>query len=115
MSVIHFSAGSGSPPPERVAFHRTELSVILCVYGRMVAAGEWRDYALDHLKDRAIFSIFRHAAEKPVYRVVKQSKLAHRQGAYSVLGAEGQVLKRGKDLRMTLRIFDAKKSLRSVQ
>jgi len=78
-----------------VSFDRRELSEILRIYGRMVAAGEWRDYAIDTLKDRAVFSIFRRTSEMPLFRVEKDPRLARRQGAYSVIGAGGTVLKRG--------------------
>ena len=91
-----------------MAFHRSELFVILSVYGRMVAAGEWRDYAIDHLRDAAVFSVFRRSSESPLYRIEKRPKLAARQGAYCVLGAENQILKRGKDLKTVLRVFDSK-------
>ena len=91
-----------------VAFNRIELNAILRVYGQMVAAGEWRDYAIDHLDDRAVFSIFRRTAEIPLYRVEKNPKLASRQGAYSVIAASGLILKRGKELRNVLKVFDKK-------
>jgi len=91
-----------------VAFNRIELNAILRVYGQMVAAGEWRDYAIDHLDDRAVFSIFRRTAEIPLYRVEKNPKLANRQGAYSVIAASGLILKRGKELRNVLKVFDKK-------
>ena len=89
-----------------VFFDRRELNQLLRVYGRMVAAGEWRDYAIDGLKDYAIFSIFRHAAENPIYRVEKRPGLARKQGAWAVLGQGGQILKRGHDLGQVLRFFD---------
>ncbi|WP_053239849.1 DUF2794 domain-containing protein [Pleomorphomonas koreensis] len=89
-----------------VAFDRHELSEILKVYGRMVAAGEWRDYAIDHLPDRAVFSIFRRSSEMPLYRVEKNPKLARRQGAYSVIAQTGMILKRGGDLGRVLRVLD---------
>lgn len=101
-------SGAGAPPRSQVAFDRRELSAILTVYGRMVAAGEWRDYALDFLRDRAVFSVFRRSAEHPLYRIEKTPKLALRQGAYSVIGADGRILKRGRDLPTTLRVFDSK-------
>jgi len=90
------------------AFDRRELSQILNVYGRMVAAGEWRDYAIDWLKDAAVFSIFRRTSEMPLYRIEKRPKLRARQGAYAVVGAGGQVLKRGHELKQVLRVFDSK-------
>ena len=95
-------------PDAQVAFDRAELSAILGVYGRMVAAGEWRDYALAFLRDAAVFSVFRRAAEFPLYRIEKQPRLRLRQGMYSVIAADGQILKRGHDLRQVLRIFDRK-------
>lgn len=91
-----------------IAFNRVELNAILRVYGQMVAAGEWRDYAIDHLDDRAVFSIFRRTAEIPLYRVEKNPKLTSRQGAYSVIAASGLILKRGHELRNVLKIFDKK-------
>lgn len=94
--------------PEQVAFDRAELSVILGVYGRMVAAGEMRDYGMSFLRDVAVFSIFRRAAEHPVYRVEKRPRLRGRQGMYSVIGMDGQILKRGHDLRTVLRVLERK-------
>lgn len=111
MNVIDASAfGQGrkeSAAPERVAFHRTELSVILDIYGRMVAAGEWKDYSIDFLPDRAVFSVFRRATEHPLFRIEKDPKRAQKQGAYAILGADGRVLKRGHDLRIVMRFFTA--------
>ena len=94
-----------------VAFHRTELSVILALYGRMVAAGEWRDYGLSHLRDAAVFSIFRRTAENPLFRIEKRPALRLRQGQYAVIGAEGQVLRRGHDLGQVLRVIAPKPRL----
>ena len=95
-------------PPETVAFHRTELSVILGLYGRMVAAGLWRDYGISMLRDAAIFAVFRHTAEHPLYRIEKRPRLAGRQGQYAVVAMDGRVLKRGADLRVVLRVLEAK-------
>ncbi|MFN3960778.1 MAG: DUF2794 domain-containing protein [Parvularculaceae bacterium] len=92
--------------PDAVAFTREELSRILGLYGQFVAAGEWRDYAIDHLKDAAVFSVFRRAAETPLYRIEKRPALANRQGAYAVVSMTGLILKRGHDLTQVLRIFD---------
>ncbi len=89
-----------------VAFSRQELTKILTVYGRHVAAGEWRDYAIDHLSERAVFSIFRRTSEVPLYRIVKQPKLARRQGAYMLVAGTGAILKRGHDLANVLRAID---------
>ncbi len=102
-----------SHPTDQVAFHRTELGVILGLYGRMVAAGEWRDYGLSHLRDVAIFSIFRRTAEHPIYRIEKRPKLRNKQGMYSVIAMDGQILKRGHDLKTVLRVLD-RKLIRSV-
>ncbi len=100
--------------PEQVAFHRTELNVILSLYGRMVAAGEWRDYGISTLKDMAVFSVFRRTAENPLYRIEKHPKLRNRQGQYAVIGMDGQVLKRGHDLRTVLRVLE-RKLIRAVE
>jgi hypothetical protein len=90
----------------QVTFTRAELGAILNIYGRMVAAGEWRDYALDFTRDNAVFSIYRRASEMPLYRVVKTPALARKQGAYAVIASAGQVLKRGQDLARVLAVFD---------
>ena len=94
--------------PNQVGFARDELMRILDLYGRMVAAGEWRDYGISNLRDLAVFSVFRRTAENPLYRVEKRPKLRNRQGQYSVVGMDGQVLKRGNDLRTVLRVLDRK-------
>ena len=94
--------------PQQIAFDRHELGAILALYGRMVAAGEWRDYAIDFLKDKAQFSVFRRSSEMPLYRVEKNPKLARRQGAYSVVAATGLVLKRGSELSRVLKVLDNK-------
>ena len=94
--------------PERVAFDRRELMAILNVYGRMVVAGEWRDYGMSFLQDTAIFSIFRQTAEHPIYRIEKRPRLRERQGMYSVVGMDGHVLKRGHDLKSVLRVLERK-------
>jgi hypothetical protein len=93
---------------ERVSFDRQELSVILSLYGRMVAAGEWRDYAITAGVDVAVFSIFRRTAEHPLYRIEKRPRLRNRQGLYAVLGAEGQVLRRGHELGASLRVLESR-------
>lgn len=89
-----------------ISFDRHELNKILEVYGRRVAEGEWRDYAIDHLREKAVFSIFRRSSEVPLYRIVKQPRLARRQGAYSLVAATGAILKRGHDLQNVLRVLD---------
>ncbi|MGQ0672993.1 MAG: DUF2794 domain-containing protein [Hyphomicrobium sp.] len=93
-------------------FDRHELSQIFSVYGRKVAAGEWRDYALDMGLDKAVFSVFRRASEWPLYRIEKVPKLARRQGAYSIVAATGLIVKRGHDLQRVLGVLD--KTVRAV-
>ncbi len=82
--------------------------MILAVYGRMVAAGEWRDYGIAALPEVAVFSIFRRTAENPLYRVEKRPKLRAKQGIYAVIGEGGQVLRRGHDLVAVLRVLERK-------
>lgn len=106
---LRAGARTDARPDARVAFSRQELSRILCLYGEFVAAGEWRDYAIDHLRDAAIFSIFRRSAETPLYRIEKRPALAARQGAYAVVSMTGVILKRGGDLAQVLRLFDRKR------
>lgn len=103
-----------SSAPERVSFHRTELNVILSLYGRMVAAGEWRDYGISSLSDMAVFSVFRRTAENPLYRIEKRPKLRMKQGMYSVVGMDGQILKRGGELKTVLRVLE-RKLIRAVE
>jgi len=93
-------------PASRVTFERRELDRILKLYGRMVAAGEWCDYAIDFLRDRAVFSVFRRASEVPIYRIEKSPRLARRQGAYSVISATGLIVRRGHELDRVLRAID---------
>lgn len=93
-------------PDHRVTFSRRELDRILRLYGRKVAAGEWRDYAVDFHKDRAVFSVFRRSAEVPIYRIEKDPRLARRQGAYSVISAAGLIMRRGPELDRVLRVLD---------
>jgi hypothetical protein len=90
----------------QVTFDRRELSRIFGLYGRKVAEGEWRDYAIDFLKDRAVFSIFRRSSEVPIYRIEKNPRLAQRQGAYSVVSATGLILRRGHELGRVLQAID---------
>ena len=92
--------------PRVVFFERRELERLLRVYGRMVAAGEWRDYGIAGLKDAAVFSVFRRSAEAPLYRIEKRPALAARQGAWAVIGQGGVTLKRGHDLDQVLKLFD---------
>src|SRR5882762_7430087 len=107
--------GTASPQaPNQVTFSRRELNRIFDLYGRKVAAGEWRDYAIDFLKDRAVFSVFRRSSEMPIYRIEKNPKLARRQGAYSVVSATGLIVRRGPELDRVLRVLDKGPSLVAV-
>jgi len=92
--------------PCGTSFSRVELDQILDLYGRKVAAGEWRDYAIDMLDERAVFSVFRHSCEFPLFRIVKNPRLARRQGAYSVVAASGAIVKRGHSLENVLKVLD---------
>jgi hypothetical protein len=116
--IVRIVTSNNAPPsasqPPQISFNRRELDMILNVYGRMVADGEWRDYAIDLLKDRAVFSVFRRAAEVPIYTIEKDPKMARRQGAYKVVAASGQILKRGHDLKQVLKVFDKKPKLSVV-
>lgn len=94
-----------------VSFDRAELRIILNLYGRRVAEGEWRDYAIHFSPRRAVFSIYRRASEVPLYRIEKDPGLARRQGAYAVVAATGLVLKRGSDLARVLEAIDRKPKL----
>ncbi len=109
-SIVALASAHGQRrgQPVITSFHRRELSVILGLYGRMLSAGLARDYAIDHLKDRAVFSIFRRTSERPLYRVEKRPKDANRQGAYSVVSEQGGTLKRGRDLAQVLKVLDSK-------
>ena len=97
-----------SPTPSQAVtfFERRELDRLLRLYGLMVAAGHWRDYAIDGLKDAAVFSVFRRASESPLYRIEKRPALARRQGAWAVIGQGGVILRRGHELDQVLRLFD---------
>jgi hypothetical protein len=111
MSFDGFSAPGPSPAPgaSTVFFERRELDRLLRLYGRMVAAGEWKDYAISGLADRAVFAVFRRHSEQPLYRIEKQPALANRQGQWVVLGAGQVVMRRGRDLDQVLRVFDGRR------
>jgi Protein of unknown function (DUF2794) len=104
-------SAAASPLPNRVTFNRLELHRILNLYGRIVADGEWRDYAIDFLRDRAVFSVFRRASEVPIYRIEKDPRLARKQGMYSVISATGLILCRGHELDRVLLVIDRKPAL----
>jgi hypothetical protein len=100
--VVPFPAAA----PKEVCFNRDELREILDLYGRKVSSGEWRDYAIDFTRDKAVFSIYRRSSEMPLYRIEKDPRLARRQGAYSVVAPTGLILKRGHELSRVLRVLD---------
>jgi hypothetical protein len=110
-SPARASTAPGNQVPAQVTFSRRELKRILDLYGSKVAAGEWRDYAIDFLKDRAVFSVFRRSSEVPIYRIEKNPKLERRQGAYSVISATGLIVRRGHELDRVLRSIDVSLSL----
>ncbi len=93
----------------KVHFDRRELEQLLRLYGRMVAAGVWRDYAIDSLTDAAVFSVFKRASEAPLYCIEKRPALAHKQGAYAVCTGQGYTMKRGRELALVLRVLDRPK------
>lgn len=112
-SVVDLREYRSSREPLPVTFHRRELDAILRVYGRMVGEGEWRDYAIDHTREKAIFCVFKRSGEMPLYRIEKNPRLAARQGAYAVVNTHGTILKRGHELGHVLKVFD--KVLRLIE
>lgn len=112
--VVFSFPGSDARAAPVVTFDRRELSEILKIYGRMVAEGEWRDYAIDHLKDKAVFSVFRRTSEAALYRIEKTPKLAGRQGLYCVVAQGGLILKRGHELERVLAVLEKKPRLVDV-
>lgn len=112
--VVPISGGITQKPEERVSFQRRELDILLQFYSARVGTGEWRDYAIDMLKDRAVFSVFKRASEVPIYTIEKMPKLARRQGEWCVINANGLILKRGHELRNVLKVLDKKPKLVSI-
>jgi Protein of unknown function (DUF2794) len=108
-SIVYLYQNNRSP--RQTSFDRHELRQILNVYCTRVAAGEWRDYAIDTLKERAVFSIFRHSSEVPLYRIEKRPKMARKQGLYWIISASGMILKRGHDLNQVLKAIDRRPKL----
>jgi len=100
---------TAAPLAGPVFFDRRELDLILRVYGRMVAQGEWRDYSVAGHRDFAEFAVFRRSGDAPACRIEKRPALQHRQGQWAVIGDGGQVLRRGRDLAQVLRVFDARR------
>lgn len=112
-TVVDLREYKQSKDPLPVTFHRRELDAILRIYGRMVGEGEWRDYAIDHLKEKAVFSVFKRSGEMPLFRIEKNPKLAAKQGAYCVINTDGRILKRGHELPQVLKVFD--KALKLIE
>lgn len=110
-NIVSFPASNVKKPETVISFNRRELDILIQLYSYRVGTGEWRDYAIDMLKDRAVFSIFKRASDVPLYTIEKMPKLARRQGEWSVINANGLVLKRGHDLRTVLRVIDKKPKL----
>ncbi|HEY8595893.1 MAG TPA: DUF2794 domain-containing protein [Devosiaceae bacterium] len=111
LSVV--SAGERSDPSHHrrghqalVSFDRQELGLILGLYGRKIASGEWRDYALDMMRDRALFSVYRRASERPMFIIEKNPRLGKRQGQYLVTNHQGRILKRGHVLAQVLKALE---------
>ncbi len=102
------AGGPGPKAPKQVFWDRRELDALLNVYGRRVAAGDWRDYAMSGAKDMAVFEVYRRASEMPLYRIEKRPKLRNRQGAYAVIAASGMILKRGHELKQVLKVLEPK-------
>ena len=112
-NVVPFSPKPRKSGPSQICFDRRELSQILNVYGQMVSKGDWKDYALDTLRDKAVFSVFRRASEEPLYRIEKVPALRRKQGQFQVVAPGGLILKRGQELEQVLRVFD-KQRFRAV-
>ncbi len=111
MSVQDSSSASSAPQPLKgpVFFERKELELILRLYGRKVAAGDWRDYSIDSLGEYVAFSVFRRSSEAPLYRIEKRPSLARKQGAFAVFNQAGLILKRGRELAPVLAVLDKNK------
>ncbi len=107
--MTYFQHPQTNAQAPRIAFHRSEMSLILDVYGRLVMQGEARDYGIGMYRDHAVFAIYRRHADIPTWSVQKTPRLASLQGAFSVQGSQGQILRRGRDLRQVLRVFDKRR------
>nr|WP_295889419.1 DUF2794 domain-containing protein [uncultured Devosia sp.] len=111
LSLVHAAGEAPARPaqsklPVAIAFDRKELQLILSVYGRKVGQGEWRDYAMDFLRERAVFSVYARMSERPLFIIEKTPRLRNRQGQYAVTNQQGRILKRGHDLALVLRVLD---------
>jgi hypothetical protein len=110
--VVDLNEYRDARDPMPITFHRLELNQILRIYGRMVGEGEWRDYAIDFFKDKAVFSVFKRSGDLPLYQIEKNPKLAAKQGAFAVVNTQGKILKRGHELTQVLKFFDKVQRLR---
>ncbi|MDI4657351.1 DUF2794 domain-containing protein [Xanthobacter autotrophicus] len=110
--AVSVQPAASSPVPLKITFDRRELDRILDLYGRMVAQGEWRDYAIDFTRDKAVFAVYRRAMDMPLYRIEKDPRLARRQGMYAVISQTGHILKRGHELPRVLAVLE--KPLRGI-
>lgn len=108
-SLLSFPGTAGAKPADPVWFTRVELNKIMNIYGHMVSAGEWRDYAISPTDKMIVFSVFQRASERPQYQIIKEPKLANKQGAFRLIGPSGQVLKRGNELTQVLKNLHAKR------
>jgi hypothetical protein len=114
-TIIPFSTShQGKSQSVNIFFERKEFEAILNIYGKMVASGHWKDYAISGSEDEAIFAVFQKASERPIYRITKTPALKNKQGAYAIMDSQGQILKRGQELRQVLKHFD-KKLIKLVQ
>ena len=106
---IFFSHPSVRSESATVFFDRQELTLILRLYGQMVARAEWRDYGIEQTPESVSFLIFRRAFEQPLYRIEKRPALARKQGAYCVFNQQDVILNRGHELTQVLSLFDKKR------
>lgn len=115
LALVHAGEDKSHPAPAKLlaitTFDRKELAQILNVYGRKVGQGEWRDYAMDFLRDRAVFSVYARVSEQPLYIIEKSPRLRNKQGQFSVTNQQGRILKRGHELSLVLRVLDPQLSV----
>lgn len=107
--VIQFqNAARNGSPQLSTFFERGEFEAILNIYGKMVASGYWKDYAISGSRDIATFAVHQKASERPIFRITKTPALTHKQGAYAIHSSQGQILKRGHELAQVLKYFEKK-------
>lgn len=108
-SIIQFQATHHKrAAPQSTFFERKEFESILNIYGKMVASGHWKDYAISASKEAATFAVFQKASERPIFRITKTPSLKQKQGAFAILSSQGQILKRGQELAQVLKYFEKK-------